>query len=165
MDERRRREVLAELASSTGMDFGDLTGDPGSPVAASAAIVQAGGPGALQTPPPVDTGPAPDYRTDPAGFVEWGFRTLAAVTQPRQHQEGVGGDGMPTDAGTAPDGTRPVYTNKKPPAPGPEPEVRMTPSGWPLPPVPPGTRDQGDAEQSPNRGKTLSPREPGSYGY
>jgi hypothetical protein len=42
--------------------------------------------------------------------------------------------------------------------------VRLTPSGMPLPPVPPGTRDQGSAPRSPYRG-VRTPRPAGSQGY
>jgi hypothetical protein len=42
--------------------------------------------------------------------------------------------------------------------------VRLTPTGMPLPPVPPGTRDQGSAPRSPYRG-VRPPRPAGSQGY
>jgi hypothetical protein len=41
---------------------------------------------------------------------------------------------------------------------------RLTPTGSPLPPVVPGTRDQGSAPRSPNRG-IRTPRPAGSAGY
>jgi hypothetical protein len=136
MDERRRREVLRELSANTGMDFGDLGDDL---VAASAAVVQAGGPGALETAPPVDTGPAPDYRTDPQGFVEWGFRTLDALTQPRQRQpEGLAADGMPVDAGGGP---RPGKAIPKPLKPKlPEMKQNVAENGVLLPPYEPDAK-------------------------
>jgi hypothetical protein len=137
------------------MDFGDLGDDL---VAASAAVVQAGGPGALETAPPVDTGPAPDPAQDMPGFIRWAEATLDALTRPRQRQpEGLAAEGMPVDAGSGP---RPEKALPKPPKPKLEP-ARVAENGVVMPPPPPEgvvRGDQGLAPQSPYRKYPQGPR-------
>jgi hypothetical protein len=158
VDEARRREVLRELSANTGMDFGDLGDDL---VAASAAVVQAGGPGALET-APVDTGPAPDPAQDMPAFIRWAEATLNQLTQPRQRQpEGLAADGMPVDAGGGPPGAAARREAAKARARAEAPAPRVAENGVVMPPPPPEGMvrgDQGLAPQSPYRKYPLGPR-------
>jgi hypothetical protein len=166
VNEAKRLEAAVALCQAGGLPCNDLEADL---AALSAAVVAKGGPGAnwVTDPTTGDDPEPPAYDRDPAGWIAWCERELARVTGrgQQQHQEGPGGDGFPMDAGSAPPGAAARRKAEEARARAAAPAPRMTPSGWPLPPVDPGTRDQGDAEQSPNRGKTLQPREPGSYGY
>jgi hypothetical protein len=177
VNKAKRLEAAVALCQAGGLPCNDLEADL---AALSRAVVERGGPGAVapknwQADPTLSDDPEPPaYDQDPAGWIAWCERELDRLTgQGQQRQAGAAGDReQPSgeiiggaDAGSAPPGAAAWRKAEEARVRAAAPAPRMTPSGWPLPPVDPGTRDQGDAEQSPNRGKRLQPREPGSYGY